>query len=64
VQITASRLSGGRSLSQHSQFGLSFIIAHLPVLRLSSLCGCPRRCKAAKRAQMLASGRLLIFPAP
>ncbi|WIG50903.1 MAG: Enoyl-CoA hydratase [Afipia sp.] len=26
VQITASLLSGGRSLSQHSQFGLSFII--------------------------------------
>jgi hypothetical protein len=26
VQITAAPLSGGRSLSQHSQFGLSFII--------------------------------------
>lgn len=29
VQIIASRLSGGRSLSQHSQFGLSFIIGSL-----------------------------------
>ena len=31
VQIRASGLSGGRSRSQHSQFGLSFIIAGLPI---------------------------------
>jgi len=31
VQITASVLSGGKSLSQHSQFGLSFIISLFPV---------------------------------
>lgn len=37
VQITASKLSGGRSLSQHSQFGLSFIMSRSsPVLIVSS----------------------------
>jgi hypothetical protein len=37
VQIIASSADGGRSLSQHSQLGLSSSIIHLDIIRINRL---------------------------